>query len=192
MFNLFYKHTTVNHPHGTGACNTTCFRGYMCTIKYQVNEELNGCLKDDRSLTVSVLTTASATAPTSHLPLVTTTSHLPLVTTTSYHLPLVTTTTNTPVHIPRYPKTTTPTRDYETDYSDTVSKDVVSQPIEASGGNMTSRVAGIFLGLSGAIILSVILGIVVWKYRQRRHRDQEFLLTDSVFRYDGYSQLDDF
>jgi len=105
---------------------------------------------------------------------------------------LVTTTTNTPVHIPRYPKTTTPTRDYETDYSDTVSKDVVSQPIEASGGNMTSRVAGIFLGLSGAIILSVILGIVVWKYRQRRHRDQEFLLTDSVFRYDGYSQLDDF
>ncbi len=24
-----------------------------------------------------------------------------------------------------------------------------------------------------------------------RQRDQEFLLTDSVFRYDGYSQLDD-
>ena len=24
-----------------------------------------------------------------------------------------------------------------------------------------------------------------------RYRNQEFLLTDSVFRYDGYSQLDD-
>jgi hypothetical protein len=25
-----------------------------------------------------------------------------------------------------------------------------------------------------------------------RYRNQEFLLTDSVFRYDGYTQLDDF
>ncbi len=34
---------------------------------------------------------------------------------------------------------------------------------------------------------SLILVLSVFRYR-----NQEFLLTDSVFRYDGYTQLDDF
>ena len=39
-------------------------------------------------------------------------------------------------------------------------------------------------GIVNLMILLVIIPLV-------RYRNQEFLLTDSVFRYDGYSQLDD-
>jgi len=71
---------------------------------------------------------------------------------------------------------------------DIVRDGVVSQPLpdEAS-----SRVAGIFLGVSGALILVIILVLVFVKHRRQRRRDQDFLLTDSVFRYDGYAQLDE-
>ena len=53
-------------------------------------------------------------------------------------------------------------------------------------------VRGIAIGFAG-IALIAIAGFSFAFYRKsriNRYRSQEFLLTDSVFRYDGYSQVD--
>jgi len=50
---------------------------------------------------------------------------------------------------------------------------------------------GIFFGILLIAIVLVAVGFGYKKYRDNRYRNQEFLLTDSVFRYDGYSQLEE-
>ena len=52
-------------------------------------------------------------------------------------------------------------------------------------------------GLAVAFAVFVVLGLslagffVYRKIRSNRHHTDEFLLTDSVFRYDGYTQVDE-
>jgi len=74
----------------------------------------------------------------------------------------------------------------EQSYNDKES--VTKEKIETeSSGNAV----GIFFGIVAIVIVMMVAAYGYKKYRDNRYRNQEFLLTDSVFRYDGYSQLDD-
>ena len=65
-------------------------------------------------------------------------------------------------------------------------------PLQTSGAHDgTVKGVAIFLSIAGVLVLAVIAVIAFRKLRENRYRNQEFLLTDSVFRYDGYSQLDE-
>ena len=68
----------------------------------------------------------------------------------------------------------------------------MSPLLQTSGAHDgTVKGVAIFLSIAGVLVLAVIAVIAFRKLRENRYRNQEFLLTDSVFRYDGYSQLDD-
>jgi len=68
-------------------------------------------------------------------------------------------------------------------------KDVKKEKIENSGSSVSA--VGVFFGIVAIVLVMLAAGFGYKKYRDNRYRNQEFLLTDSVFRYDGYSQLDD-
>lgn len=68
-------------------------------------------------------------------------------------------------------------------------KDVTKEKIENSGSSVSA--VGVFFGIVAIVLVMLAAGFGYKKYRDNRYRNQEFLLTDSVFRYDGYSQLDD-
>jgi len=65
------------------------------------------------------------------------------------------------------------------------------EPVPEDGGSVTTKAVSTVLGLLGMLLLCLLCALGYKKYRDSRYRNQEFLLTDSVFRYDGYSQLDD-
>jgi hypothetical protein len=65
------------------------------------------------------------------------------------------------------------------------------EPVPEEGGSVTTQAVSTVLGLLGMLVLCLLCALGYKKYRDSRYRNQEFLLTDSVFRYDGYSQLDD-
>ena len=43
------------------------------------------------------------------------------------------------------------------------------ESFQTAKGSVSSRVAGVFLGLIGAVVIVAALGFVFWKYRQRRY-----------------------
>ena len=65
-----------------------------------------------------------------------------------------------------------------------------SKVLGNSDHGTTAKVVGVIV----ALLVIALVGVVsFWYYRRirmNRYRSQEFLLTDSVFKYDGYSQLD--
>eukprot|EP00092_Neocalanus_flemingeri_P012502 GFUD01013475.1.p1 GENE.GFUD01013475.1~~GFUD01013475.1.p1 ORF type:complete len:798 (+),score=240.38 GFUD01013475.1:63-2456(+) len=68
---------------------------------------------------------------------------------------------------------------------------VTKEKLEESSSNISARAVAIFFGVFAVAIIALIALMGYKKYRDNRYRNQEFLLTDAVFRYDGYSQLDD-
>jgi len=70
-------------------------------------------------------------------------------------------------------------------------KDVSKEKLEDTASDISSRAVAIFFGVFAVAIVALAAGMGYKKYRDNRYRNQEFLLTDAVFRYDGYSQLDD-
>ncbi|XP_023324002.1 uncharacterized protein LOC111698017 isoform X2 [Eurytemora carolleeae] len=192
MFNQYYLHNTVDHLIGDGVCDEVCFRGHMCSIKFQVFEDVKTCLNSTSESILNIGFSIPSLEPVSTTPSTTTASSAPdssppyafIASTTSSTTSTSSTTTST--------ATSEDTTIYE-EASDKFldNGDVLSEPVDPGFGRVSSKVAGVFLGVSGSIILLLILGFAYRKYRNNRQRDQEFLLTDSVFRYDGYSQLDD-
>ncbi len=71
------------------------------------------------------------------------------------------------------------------DHNDTAAPVVTSVPTDHS-------LRGAAIGFCIVVVLAIaVAGLLVFRRVQRnRYRAQEFLLTDSVFRYDGYSQVD--
>lgn len=70
-------------------------------------------------------------------------------------------------------------------------EDVSKEKLEDPTSNISSRAVAIFFGVFAVAIVALAAAMGYKKYRDNRYRNQEFLLTDAVFRYDGYSQLDD-
>jgi len=197
IFNAYYAHNTLNHANTT--CDETCFREQMCTIKHVVIEEFTKCFDTKvnkteplpvKFPTVEPAGTPKPTTPTpaGDTPLSPSTSTdamiIPAITTTARNpkLTLATTTTTTS-------STPPPTTDKIVDPTTEMKPDKVEK--EATGNDTSSKVAGIFLGVAGALIMVIVIVLIARKHARQRRRDQEFLLTDSVFRYDGYSQLDE-
>jgi sphingomyelin phosphodiesterase acid-like 3 len=211
VFNFYYIHNTNNHVNGNGRCDEVCYRDHMCTIKYQVTEDLNRCRRQtsesllvDISLesvvhkaainvTVEATTVTPVTNP-STASIQTTAEPTTTAPAEKSYKPIIPLSTTAP-----RPTTVTPSQ--TTASSEDEITDEAEPYMPASSGdagvekkassNSSSQIAGIILGAAGAILVFVVFGIAMRKYRQRRYRDQEFLLTDSVFRYDGYNQLDD-
>merc|ERR1712013_609586 len=70
-------------------------------------------------------------------------------------------------------------------------KDVSREKLEDTTSDISSKAVAIFFGVFAVAIVALAAAMGYKKYRDNRYRNQEFLLTDAVFRYDGYSQLDD-
>jgi len=203
IFNAYYAHNTLNHANTT--CDKTCIRGQMCTIKHVVIEEFKKCFDTNVNKT-EVLPVNFPTVEPNVTPTTPTTTPIPTPTPTSTPLspshstdaiitPAITTTARNPKFTTLATTTTTsstppPTTEKVVEPATERETDNVEK--EATEGNDTSsKVAGIFLGVAGALIMVIVIVLLARKYARQRRRDQEFLLTDSVFRYDGYNQLDE-
>jgi len=68
---------------------------------------------------------------------------------------------------------------------------IVIEPRPEDPDSIATRAVSIFFGIVGVLLILLVVFFGYKKYKESRYRNQEFLLTDSVFRYDGYSQLDD-
>lgn len=77
------------------------------------------------------------------------------------------------------------------DHAESESKDVSREKLEDTTSDISSKAVAIFFGVFAVAIVALAAAMGYKKYRDNRYRNQEFLLTDAVFRYDGYSQLDD-
>jgi len=77
------------------------------------------------------------------------------------------------------------------DHAESEEKDVSREKLEDTTSDISSKAVAIFFGVFAVAIVALAAAMGYKKYRDNRYRNQEFLLTDAVFRYDGYSQLDD-
>jgi len=197
LFQAYYRHNTAGHP--TDTCNEECWRDQLCTITRLVETELNTCVKATgtegffyQSQTLSsVESNQSSVTTTITNPAAVTTA--PETESGTGHISKVTN-DNDNLTLPPLDGTT-PVVDIELEVSTSPPIRVVNQPKvepvpEDEGAAVTQAVSTV-LGLLGVLLLCLLCALGYKRYKDRRYRNQEFLLTDSVFRYDGYSQLDD-
>jgi len=194
LFQAYYRHNTAGHP--TDSCKEECWRDQLCTVTRLVEAELNSCLKSKGTegfFYKSDLLDPSATTP---LALSTTT---PAAVTTSLDgeddkLSRVTNDNDNLTLPPLDVTTSSPLVDIELEVSTSPpirSDQPKVEPVPEDGESVTTKAVSTVLGLLGMLVLCLLCALGYKKYRDSRYRNQEFLLTDSVFRYDGYSQLDD-
>jgi len=194
LFQAYYRHNTAGHP--TDSCKEECWRDQLCTVTRLVEAELNSCLKakgTEGFFYKSELLDPSATTP---LALSTTT---PAAVTTSLDgeddkLSRVTNDNDNLTLPPLDVTTSSPLVDIELEVSTSPpirSDQPKVEPVPEDGESVTTKAVSTVLGLLGMLVLCLLCALGYKKYRDSRYRNQEFLLTDSVFRYDGYSQLDD-
>jgi len=200
MFSEYYKYNTGGHE--VALCDHTCWWGHMCTITNLNLDELTSCLNNtgDSNYLYAEMSTSSTESPIEEM------TESPNITATSTVAPLTTSTSeailsrgqfttstvedfhnaNDHSHDSIYDHDETEDEVMEQSYNDKES--VTKEKIETeSSGNAV----GIFFGIVAIVIVMMVAAYGYKKYRDNRYRNQEFLLTDSVFRYDGYSQLDD-
>jgi len=194
LFQAYYRHNTAGHP--TDSCKEECWRDQLCTVTRLVEAELNSCLKakgTEGFFYKSELLDPSASTP---LALSTTT---PAAVTTSLDgeddkLSRVTNDNDNLTLPPLDVTTSSPLVDIELEVSTSPpirSDQPKVEPVPEDGESVTTKAVSTVLGLLGMLVLCLLCALGYKKYRDSRYRNQEFLLTDSVFRYDGYSQLDD-
>ena len=72
-----------------------------------------------------------------------------------------------------------------------VVKDSGGPEVRPSNGD-SGTLSGVAIGFSVVLVLALAVGglFLFRKVQSNRYRSQEFLLTDSIFRYDGYSHVD--
>jgi len=209
VFKRYYKHNTNNHIVDSGDCNSKCQREHLCSISNFLPDVIGACLASNDSF--HYFYKATKLKPVKPKP-----SHKPLITTDA---PLKPTdpVIDTYDSYSSHHKTSDEQGDgddnnnhhgdddddninhnHDEDYinhndhsSVTGHGSVNREPIEDTGSYGTVKGVGIFLGVASVAILMLIFFVAIRRFRANRYRNQEFLLTDSVFRYDGYNQLDD-
>merc|ERR1712059_90662 len=147
-----------------GPCEAECWIDHLCSISNLVGEELDECLRG----TVGDL--RSFFNPQSNLS--------------------VTVMVEEEAEEDSRPTPWTITEE-EILKSQSSNPDVTRLKMEDAGSTITTRVVSIFLGVFGVALVVLLAMFGYKKWKENRFRNQEFLLTDSVFRYDGYSQLED-
>lgn len=214
IFQEYYAHNTNGRKAGDGSCDSTCYREHLCTISNLLRDELTLCLNSTEDFLLYAmgpsapipLRPASQSAPGGAKPLRPTNQPASAATTTTTTTPPAVVKpirqSSTPPPQPIVPAAQVPGTkiddhntdddmdDDKVDFRATNDGSVQAKPIE--GEDITTKATAIFFSLLGVAILLVVGALAYKRYRANRFRNQEFLLTDSVFRYDGYSQLDDF
>lgn len=195
IFKRYYKHNTNNHIVDDGDCDPKCQRNHLCAISNFLPDVIAKCLasndsfhyyhKDQPQPTPAKPTPRQKplipTSPASQAPLKPTDPVIDIYDSySSHHKNSDDKDDDNDDHI------------NHNDHSSVTGHDSVNrEPIEDTGSYGTVKGVGIFLGVAGVAILMLIVFVAIRRYRANRYRNQEFLLTDSVFRYDGYNQLDD-
>jgi hypothetical protein len=166
VFKQYYKHNTVFHVPAEGTdhvCTGMCHRDMMCAIGYMTEDDMKVCLEidDDEMQRFTTAKTPVELSTDSTLPPETITNVIPIqVETTTSESDLI-------------PSAKLPSPQKEEIVTD-------------------GTLSGVAIGFSIVLVLGLaIAGLFLYRRVQRdRFRSQEFLLTDSIFRYDGYSHVD--
>jgi len=160
-FQAYYRHNTAGHLRP--ACGDACWRDHLCVITRLVEAELNTCIHANGTQEFTFYTPEQQEEET---------------TTTMANdndnltLPpdLIINASTGPHHDDDQPKI---------------------EPMAEDNDTIATNAVSIFFGIVGLVLVMLVAGLGYKRWRDNRYRNQEFLLTDSVFRYDGYSQLDD-
>ena len=162
LFRQFRKHSIVYKPWPNDTCDEECFGSVMCALVSFKHSELTECL------------TARGIPGSDPMPVVPT---LPPADDVKESSTPFTTVSTSIVTLSSYPSGKS--------HDDGADK-VTSVPDNHS-------VRGVAIGFCLVAVIAVAAaGLYVYKRVQRnKYRAQEFLLTDSVFRYDGYSMVDE-
>jgi len=169
-FKQYLLHNTGGHDirDREGACEAECWQDQLCTIVNLVKEELEQCLNETNSDLRSFFFPQSNTNMT------------------------VIEEVEEGEQEDQQPTPWTITEEQILQsQSSTSNPEVTRLKMEDTGSALTTRVVSIFLGVFGVALVVLLAMFGYKKWKENRFRNQEFLLTDSVFRYDGYSQLED-
>merc|ERR1719270_2325364 len=204
MFNEYYKYNTGGHE--AERCDHTCWWGQMCTITNLNLDELTTCLNNTDDSKYLYAEVSISSTPSSVIKV---TDSIETTTMSTVTSPVESTTTTTGANLSRGQFTTSSIEDFHNanDHShdsiydhDETEDEVLDQSYNDKGSVTKEKIetnessgnaVGIFFGIVAIVIVMMAAAYGYKKYRDNRYRNQEFLLTDSVFRYDGYSQLDD-
>jgi sphingomyelin phosphodiesterase acid-like 3 len=196
VFISYYHHNTGGHL--VEECNPTCWREQLCTVSNLVMEELHTCLNSSGTegfYEHKILPSTGTDPPPTTLrrkgfgegvddpDQVDHLSHDHDGDGVTDHSP-----EDHPINV------VANDQDHADDFpsvSEDDEEDVSKEKLEDSTSNISSRAVAIFFGVFAVAIVALAGAMGYKKYRDNRYRNQEFLLTDAVFRYDGYSQLDD-
>lgn len=163
IFLQFFKHNTMFHVlRENTTCLGKCHDDIMCTIAHITHEQMATCIGEEEAETTAAIEKASsATFP----PLDTTSAHMTP--------PTVVATTPSSAIL----NTTPPMKD----------------PSKEKKEGGSSSVNGVAIGFAIVMVMAVAVGgLFLYKRVQRnRYRSQEFLLSDNLFRYDGYAQVNE-
>jgi len=178
-FSQYYKYNTALND--GGKCNQSCVQSHLCTISNLVLTELTNCLENNDpriydyyfgvSQTEEEITkTKSSSRETVRQPFI---------------MGITANATSKNAHNEN-DHSHDRSEDHEQPQNSTNEADMTVEKFE----NYSTNSVSIFFGILviALVILFVLFGYK--KYRINRERNQEFLLTDSVFRYDGYSHLE--
>jgi len=210
MFLSYYEHNTGGHI--VGNCSETCWREQLCTVSNLDIQELKTCLNSSEkegfyevaptpTPTVELVDNSSDKKPAPIKLLGEGDDDPDKVT---QHGEIV----NELVHagkdveeqknheesgedIDDGNEDTHNSEDHADHFPVSDSEGVSKEKVEDDSSNITSRAVAIFFGVFAVAIVALVALMGYKKYRDNRYRNQEFLLTDAVFRYDGYSQLED-
>jgi len=183
VFRSFYKHNTANHPDRfqIDGCDADCHRNMTCAVVSFVQEELKDCIglegfapgeedyeSDDHGDQPEPERTQESTTP---------------------FLPEVADQGGDTTPLPE------DLHDEEGSGQDMNDESPQAPAVTDSGATSVPEhhgLRGVAIGFCVVVVLAIAVGgLVLYRRLQRnRHRANEFLLTDSVFRYDGYAQVD--
>jgi len=191
MFKNYVTHNTANRdihtPDLEGPCGDKCWRNHLCAISNLEQTGLTQCIEETDPGVMHHFYVSQNVEPEDPESLMD-----PEVDETEDNDDYQNAQNSEDNQVPEAP-TTTPWTITEEEILEAQKRDnaVTKVKMEDLNTSLTARAVSIFLGVFGCALL-VLLGLFAYKkYKDSRYRNQEFLLTDSVFRYDGYSQLED-
>jgi len=183
VFANFYRDLSVRR--NIGECEPRRHAQIMCVMVHYKKKALDDCMMDEGYvLTTPVVPEASITLTPSNHPTTETTKDTTKMSSSSTNTTFTSTDSGgNSANVPE-PVTNVPPGGHG-------KKPSASQAADAEHTSSSSVLA---LAILMALVFIVVVGgVSFWYYRRariNRYRSQEFLLTDSVFKYDGYSQLD--
>jgi len=214
IFESYYEHNTGGHI--VDKCDNTCWRQQLCTVTNLIQEELQDCLNDtgkDGFFEVDTAPTTLANTPTQRTGAMfgggDNDPDLNVHGDSDHSHDHDDDGQEDHTHVDHAKSDVEHQDDLHHDHDKDGQTDhdhidhaehfpvangkesVTKQKLEDISSDLTSRAVAIFFGVLAVAIVALAAGMGYKKYRDNRYRNQEFLLTDAVFRYDGYSQLDD-